>query len=99
MSSIIRTISALRDIYVGDYVRFHIYKLGYVVIITDNDVVRIREATDNKRPRHYNVNKRFVSVAPTSGETASENRTLLQPPHQPRNIVEDMMEQRSDDTK
>jgi len=40
MSSIIRTIAALRDIRVGDYVRFHIYKLGYVVSITDNDVVR-----------------------------------------------------------
>ena len=67
--------------------------------INDNDLVRIREATDSNRPRYFHVNKRFVSVAPTSGETVSENRVLLQPPQQPVNIAIELMEQRSVETQ
>ena len=41
MSSIIKTIDALSEIRVGDYVQFHEDRLGYVKSISENNVVKI----------------------------------------------------------
>ena len=80
MSSILRTIDALKEVHIGDYVQFHDGRLGYVEALLPDDLVRIRENDGTTRPRRFNARKHLVVVIPQSGETAVENRTLLQPP-------------------
>ena len=41
MSSVLRTIDALKELHVGDYVEFHKGRLGYVEQIIPPDTVRI----------------------------------------------------------
>ena len=43
MSSVIRTIDALKEMHVGDYVEFHKGRLGYVEKIIPPDTVLIVE--------------------------------------------------------
>ena len=45
-----------------------------------DDLVRIRENDGTTRPRRFNERNHLVVAIPQSGETAVENRTLLQPP-------------------
>ena len=80
MSAVIKTINALKEIHIGNYVQFHKDKFGYVEQILPNDLIRIVEDDGSLRPRHYHVRKKLVAVIPKSGESPAENRTLRQPP-------------------
>ena len=58
ISSILRTIDALKEIHVGDYVEFHKGRLGYVEAIIPPDTIFIIEndgTTRSKRIRRFNV--------------------------------------------
>ena len=77
MTSILRTIDALKEVHIGDYVQFHNGRLGYVEALLPDDLVRIRENDGTTRPRRFNERKHLVVVIPQSGEAVVENRTLL----------------------
>ena len=83
MSSIIRTIDALKEIHVGDYVEFLNGRLGYVDEIIPPDNIRIVEddgSLTSSRSRRFTVKKHKVAVVPKSGSSFTNNRTLIQPP-------------------
>ena len=83
MSSVLRTIDALKEVHVGDYVEFHKGRLGYVEEITKPDTVLIVEddgMTQSRRPRRYNVKQYKVAVVPKSGNSYTNNRNLIHPP-------------------
>ena len=83
MSSILRTIDAVKTIHVGDYVQFHRDRVGYVESILPTNVIRIVEddgTTGSSRQRRFNVRSTFVSVVPQSGDTSTQNRVLYQAP-------------------
>ena len=72
MSSILRTIDALRELNVGDFVEFHQGRVGYVEEIIPPDMVRIVEddgMTQSRRPRKFIVKKNKVAVSPKSNIT------------------------------
>ena len=99
MSSILRTIDALKEIHIGDYVQFHNGRLGYVEQILPNDLIGITEDDGSLRPRRYHVRSNLVAVIPQSGVTAVENRTLLQPPSPGVNNISTTEDNINDDTK
>ena len=83
MSSILRTIDALKEIHVGYYVEFHKGRLGYVEEIIPLDTIRIIKndgTTRSTRIRQFNVKKHKVAVIPQTGNSYTKNRTLIQPP-------------------
>ena len=85
MSSILRTIDALRELHVGYFVEFQQGRVGYVEEIIPPDIVRIVEddgMTESRRPRRFNVKKNKVALSPKSGNTFTNNRNLIQP-HEP----------------
>lgn len=99
MASIIRTIDSNHTIRVGDYVKFHNDKVGYVQSLVNTDSVRIRESGTSTRPRHYMVYKRNCTVIPIAFADQSTNRAILQPPSPKRNETEIVIENSSEDTK
>ena len=78
MSAILRTIDALKQINVGDYVQFHGDRLGYVETLLSNNIILIKEDDGTLRPRRFRVRKHLVAVIPKSGVSSTENRTLMQ---------------------
>ena len=72
MSSIIRTIDALRELHVGDFVEFHQGRVGNVEEIIPPDTVRIVEddgMSQSTRLRKFIVKKDKVVVSLRSGNT------------------------------
>ena len=80
MSAVIKTINALKEIHVGDYVQFYKDKFGYVEAELPNNLIRIAEDDGSLRPRHYHVRRNLVAVIPKNGDSPAQNRTLRQPP-------------------
>ena len=92
MSSILKTIDAMRKLREGDYVQFHTDKFGYIDRIISDSLVRIKEGTSKSmRFRHYNVPSHLVSIVSISGSTSTQNRNQLSPPSPP-----ERMDQRSE---
>ena len=93
MSSIIQTIDTLREIIIRDFVKFNTNKLGYLKSISNDNVIRIMEVNIRSvRPSHVNIFKKIVIIVKKSGETVTQNRTLILPPQPPRNNVIDLIE-------
>ena len=83
MSSILRTIDALKKIREGDYVEFHQDRLGYVEEIIPPDTLRIIEDDGTNRStriRRFNVKYDKVALIPRAGDGYINHRTLIQPP-------------------
>ena len=83
MSSILRTIDALRELHVGDYVEFHGGRLGYVDEFVRNKYVRIIEddgTNKSTRVRKFTIRKSMVASVAQVGNSQTNNRTLIQPP-------------------
>ena len=92
MSSILKTIDAMRKLREGDYVQFHNDKFGYIDRIISDSLVRIKEGSSKSmRFRHYNVPIHLVSIVSISGSTSTQNRNQLSPPSPP-----ERMDQRSE---
>ena len=53
MTSILRTIDALKEVHVGDYVQFNEGRLGYVEKLLPDDLVRIRENDGTNRTKTF----------------------------------------------
>ena len=87
MSAVIKTINALKEIYIGDYVQFHKDKFGYVEKTLPNNLIRIAEDDGSLRPRRYHVRKNLVAAIPKNGDSPSQNRALRQPPVPSNNIT------------
>ena len=81
MSAILRTIDALKEIRVGDYVQFHGDRLGYVEKMLSNNIIQIRDDDGTLRPKRFQARKHLVAVIPKSGVSAIENRNLMQSPN------------------
>ena len=99
MSSIIRTIDAINKIRTGDYVQFHNEKVGIVKDIIDNDSVRIMEASQTNRNRHYIVRKHLCKVIPLAGHDPSKNRSIMQSPSPKKLELETIIENKTEATK
>ena len=52
MSAVIKTINALKENHVGDYVQFYKDNFGYVEQELPNNLIRIAEDDGSLRPRH-----------------------------------------------
>ena len=102
MSAILRTIDALRQIRVGDYVEFHTDRLGYVESITPPDRLCIIEddgTTSSARPRRFHVRDNTVALMPRAGDGYVNNRSLIQPPEPYENSTRNDSDTFSDETK
>ena len=83
MSSILRTIDALKKIHEGDYVEFHNDKLGYVEKVIPPDTLCIIEGDGTHRStrvRRFNVKENKVALITQQGDGYINNRSLIQPP-------------------
>ena len=99
MSSIIRTIDAINKIRAGDYVQFHNEKVGFVKDIIDTDSVRITEAGQTSRQRHYIVRKHLCKVIPLAGHDPSKHRSIMQSPSPKKLELETIIENKTEPTK
>ena len=96
MSSVLRTINALKELHVGDFVEFHKGRIGYVDLIIPPDTVRIVEddgTSQSKRPRKFNVKQHKVAAVPKTGNSSTNNRNLMQPPEPNENMSDTYLEE------
>lgn len=83
MSSILRTIDALKEVRVGDYVKFCEGRLGYVEKIISPKYSRIiedDETNKSTRVRRFNFEQHKLALLPQVGNSYTNNRTLIQHP-------------------
>ena len=80
MSSVIKTINALKEIHIRYYIQFHKDKFGYVEDTLPNVSIRIIEDNEYLRPRCYNEKKNLVASVPKNGNSPYQNRAFRQPP-------------------
>ena len=76
MSSILRTIDALKEIRKGNYVEFHNGRLGYVEELIPPNLVRIIEdngTTKSTRKRIFTSEQHKVAVATKVGNSYTNN--------------------------
>ena len=99
MSSIIRTIDAINTIRVGDYVQFHNEKVGFIKEIIDTESVRIMEASQTSRNRHYIVRKHLCSVIPLAGRDTAKHRSIMQSPSPKKLELESIIDNKTEATK
>ena len=102
MSSILRTINALKEIHVGDYVEFHKDRLGYVEEIISPDTLSIIEddgTLRSSRNRRFNVRMNKVALIPKAGNGYISHRSLIQPPEPYESSNHNDTDDFSDDTK
>ena len=101
MSSILRTIDALKEIREGDYVEFHNDRLGYVDKVIPPDTLRIIEEDGTNlstRIRRWTVKDNKVALIPRAGDGYINHRTLIQPPEPYENSNSNLSESLSVET-
>ena len=99
MAAILRTIDCLKSVRIGDYVQYDEDKFGYVIEITNNDKVLIREASETRRVELDEVFKNTIRVVPLAGSKPSVDRNIRQPPSPPEDKKRLIIKDRSSESQ